>query len=221
MPCRGGSPPHPSFRKGLTALEWPEEVRSRAQSRHLLHVSTRGQSETHGRRACVSCGKHVWTLWPEVDTCCPLDLWADVRLPHDGRSDATLLAAILQDLALPGDPCVADGMGRLALAAPPASGPPPARVPPRIPHASTPLHTPGARDPHGLLNAALCCTHVVAPMGCPSVHASRPAHDTLRRPCSPAQWGVSMPQPAAQRSFWNPWTVCTYWRRPLVPTGDA
>ena len=97
----------------------------------------------------------MWTLWTEVRTCRPHNLWGRHAPTTGSTLYANVLAAILQYFLCVFSPCVADGMRRLAHAQPHESAPYLARSPDGEPHAAPPAHARAARHPHGPANAAL------------------------------------------------------------------
>ena len=179
-----------------------------------------------GACTCHLCGR-------STTRAAPCTRGADVR-PHQGVAlYATVLSAILQGFPRAGSPCVADGLGRLALAEPSASGPPPAIAPPCLPHTATPGRPHGTRDPYHRPNTARCGPPVGVPTGSQAVRRAQPAPDTRRHPSVPRLPCVAVPQRPSPSSCWctrsSSMEGCvptgdaprTYGRRSHVPTGDT
>ena len=171
-----------------------------------------------GACTCHLCGR-------STTRAAPCTRGADVRLHQGVALYATVLSAILQGFPRAGSPCVADGLGRLALAEPSASGPPPAIAPPCLPHTATPGRPHGARDPYHRPNTARCGPPVGVPTGSQAVPAAQPAPEPVAiRPCQ----GCPVSRcPRGLRRHHAGVHVRRQWRgaylreTPRVPTGDA
>src|SRR5262252_8877138 len=118
---------------------------------------------TGPQRVCPE-GEHVWSLWPEYDTCRPSHLWGRCAPATGLVFYGNALPAILQRFSCVCHADVAEGTG-LAHAPPRAFRPPPAIAPGRMSYTSTPLHALSTRDLHVPPKAALRCAYGVDPTG--------------------------------------------------------
>ena len=186
-----------------------------------------GRARLHSL-AGVACTPSPSALGPQAPRQRP---WT-IRATGQGLVYATALPTIVQFLPHTPARCPAGGLGCQARARPCRSGRHPPGPAGRTPHPAPRPHAPRARHAHGTPTTALCCRQAVAPTRCapaagpslaPPPSAARARHRSRVSRCSRLlrRHGPGEGREACVLAYLLETHPRTYWRRTLVPIGDA